>query len=658
MKVLQTDCEITFTFKNIPLQLTNTDDFVWRLTEETEGSFDKFGAAQCLSRDIGEEFIEKTNSLSVTENGDKTIVTAPDGSYAVLHSDYISFHGKNGKRKRKIISLIHSDDSSEISFELIKDEKLYGTGERFNRVNQRGKKIDIYATDRWCGKEGNSYIPIPIIISSKSSGLFFNRYEPAIFDLGKTRKKITVTQKNAPLDMYIFLHDTQREILKAYCSITGFAPMPPSWAFGTFVCRYHPEFGSPEGVLKMAEEMEKNDFPWEAVIMEGWGIYNFSRWDELKKLSDTLHKKGKKMMVYEPCGKIPRNGHERGITDSHAVKCENGTELKQTYSLNLLDNFKRKTMRCIDITSKEARDKWYEMWDYLVKEVNVDGAKIDFCEQFPDTPDVTFADGRDSKNAHHWYPTYYNILRYNHFNEKAEGGVNFSRGGGIGTQRYPFVWAGDQRREMNFLKSVVTAALSLGLSGVPFVSWDMAGYRSAFLPYDKIMEHQVFLRALEFTAFSPNIQTHGTVKRPYDFDSHTRDIYRAYTKLHDTLRPYIVEQAKISCETGLPMMRHLILHYPCDEKVYTIEDEYMFGESLLIAPILGFSNRRNIYLPKGKWQNIFTGKVFEGNKTIKNYKVPLECVPVFVNLENTSEALTTALNDGKIYIDSIGEFWN
>ncbi|MBR6702550.1 MAG: hypothetical protein IKI78_05360, partial [Clostridia bacterium] len=358
--------------------------------------------------------------------------------------------------------------------------------------------------------------------------------------------------------------------------------------------------------------------------------------------------------LYEQCGRFPKDADKLfGLDDSFAVSSSGGVELSETSSYNKLDNFNKKKMRCIDLTSQRCRDKWEEFWNFYVGEMGVDGAKIDLCEQFPDSDDIKFADGRNPAGAHHWYPTLYNILRLRHFKTRPQGGLNFSRGGGIGAQRYPFVWAGDQRREFYFLKPVIRAALSLGLSGVPFVSWDMAGYQPSFNPIDKRQEDKVFLRGLEFTAFSPCIQTHGKIKRPYDFDSHTKDVYRTYSKLHEAMKPYLIEQSAVSCKTGLPLMRHLFLYDSGDEKCADTEDEYMLGEALLVSPVLTRRRRRNIYLPKGKWINIFDGKEYEGGRTLKRFKVPPESVPVFRLAGISTPGLEEFLANAREQIDTI-----
>ncbi len=644
-----------YVFSGVKLRIMNTRAGVWRVVGEKNGKFDFSGAAQTLSADLGEELEEETLPVECENKSGKLVITARDGSRVEAGAGAIAFFNSHGELKREIKTVTAKNNYVKITFKPEAGEHFFGTGERFDSVQRRGKRVHIYAIDRWCATRGNSYIPIPFVISSNGSALFFNRYEHSVFDICKTLPGTAViTQKNAPLDMYVFMNDSPRAILQEYSRLTGFAEMPPEWGFGTLVCRYHPEFSTPEGILEMQRQMEKNGFPFDAVITEGWGIYNRKRWGELKKVSEALHKSGKKMMVYNQCGRFPKNAEEDfGLDDSFAVNSGEGVWLKETRSMNLLDNFHHKKMRCVDLTSERSVNKWNEIWDEIIHDVGVDGAKIDFCEQFPDRADIAFADGRNPFAAHHWYPTLYNIYAHRRFCTREQGGLDFSRGGGIGIQRSPFVWAGDQRREYFFLRAVVRAALSLGLSGVPFVSWDMGGYRPSFNPFDKMNEEKVFARAVEFTCFSANIQTHGTVKRPYDFDEHTKKIYGCYANLHEKLKPYLIEQAQIACKTGLPLMRHLLLYDPDDKKCLKVEDEYMLGCALLVAPVLNRAKKRDIYLPRGEWRNIFTGEEFSGGRVLKGYCAPLEKIPVFELKGAQSEALAPSLESAEKLIREI-----
>ena len=646
-----------FTFAGTEISLTYAGDKGWRLQSRRDESFDDFGAGQILARDLRETPRIVREEITAEELGESVRIEEAGGTSVTVSDTCLEFCDEEGMPKLVLTAL--QDNGSDSSFTAIlrEGERVYGTGERFNSLNQRGKRVEIMAIDMWCQTEGNSYVPIPFLITSRCVGLFINRFEHCVFDIGAADpNRLTGEVKDAPLDLYVFLGDKPQKLLFAYSRITGFAPVPADWLYGTQVCRYAPDFSTVEGVRDMAEQMKKNDFPWDAIIMEGWPTYDTARFDELAALTEELHAMGKKVMLYQACGRVPGNAENAFAMEEHYVLANSETgehALPDTDSFNPADNPVRRSSRYVDITDPDAMDWWLgTVWGTLVDAIGIDGAKIDFCEQFPDHLPIDFYDGRAANGAHHWYPTLFNALMYKHFNTRPDGGMCLSRGGGIGAQRYPFLWAGDQLREYRFLKAILTGVLSSGLSGIPFMSYDMSAYRPA---KDESInpENKVFIRGLEYTAFSANIQTHGKVKRPYDFDEHTKDVYRAYAKLHDVLRPYLSEQGKVAANTALPLMRALVLYDCEDAAVWDIEDEYMLGGALLVAPVLDDGYTRDIYLPEGEWEDIFTGKVYEGRSTLRDFAVPLESVPVFRLKGAHSNTLDQVLADARPLLDEI-----
>lgn len=645
-----------FSWKGFILSLSHTGDFGWRLQTGNWGvSFNDMGAGQILAQDLGETPHSVRNPIQSSGSAVRFTLTAQDQTRVSVSPERIAFCAANGEEKVVLVDvdINRKNGSGSVVGLLCDGERVYGTGERFNSINQRGQRIEMMSIDAWCSWKGNTYCPVPLLISSRCAAVFMNRFERSVIDIGCTDKEkwSIVQQDGSPVDLYVFLGNTPQKLLTAYCQITGYSPKPAPWLYGTQICRYYPDFATTQGVMDMVENMRKNDFPWEAIIMEGWPTYDQSRYDELKALSEKLHAMGKKVMMYEACGRAPKSAGEDAHLVSHAETGE--TSLLEANSYNPADNPVTKKSRFVDITNPDAVSWWTgDVWGNLVHNIGVDGAKIDFCEQIPDHLPLKFADGRKPAGAHHWYPTLYNAMMYKLFNSRPEGGMCFSRGGGIGAQRYPFLWAGDQLREYFFLKSMLVSVLSSGLSGIPFMSYDMAAYRPARdLQLDP--EADVFLRGLEYTAFSANIQTHGLVKRPYDFDDHVKDVYRAYAKLHDALRPYLIEQGDLACETGMPLMRHLFLYDPADENVLDIEDEYMLGDALLVAPVLDATHERDIYLPKGVWQNIFTGEEFTGSQTLKAVQLPLEAVAVFKLKGSASKKIDEALKAAAPFIQDI-----
>ncbi len=646
-----------FAFGGTEISLTYAGDKGWRIQTRRGEKFDDFGAGQILARDLREEPRIVREEITLEDTGDAWRIEETGGTSVTVSENYLEFCDEEGMPKLIVTALADDGENASFSAVLRENEHVFGTGERFNALNQRGKRVEIMAIDKWCQTEGNSYVPIPFLITSRCTGIFLNRFEHSVFDIGaEVPDRLTGEVQGAPLDLYIFLGDKPQKLLFAYSRITGFAPVPADWLYGTQVCRYAPDFSTAEGVWDMVEQMKKNDFPWDAIIMEGWPTYDTSRFDELAELTEKLHDMGKKVMLYQACGRVPADAENAFAMEEHYVLANGETgerALPDTDSYNPADNPVRRSSRYVDITDPDAMDWWLgTVWGTLVDAIGIDGAKIDFCEQFPDHLPIDFADGRPVSGAHHWYPTLYNALMYKHFNTRPDGGMCLSRGGGIGAQRYPFLWAGDQLREYSFLKAILTGVLSSGLSGIPFMSYDMSAYRPA-RDESANPEDKVFIRGLEYTAFSANIQTHGKVKRPYDFDEHTKDVYRAYAKLHDVLRPYLSEQGKVAANTALPLMRALFLYDCEDAAAWDIEDEYMLGGALLIAPVLDDGYERDIYLPAGEWEDIFTGESYEGNSTLRNFAVPLERIPVFRLKGAHSAVMDQVMADARPLLDEI-----
>lgn len=614
----------------------------WRLQTEYDGKISDYGASQLLSYYLKEENHCRAQAVTGEQKDNAFVITAPDGSSAEIRYAPFSliFRSPKGSVSAEVTGIAVQNGNTLVRGKLKSQEAMWGSGQHFDRVNQRGEHIEINAIDEWAQIKRNSYMPIPILISSRGSGLFMNRFERMTVDVDSRIVPKNTWQfcvLNAPCDLFVYTTENPADVLYGYSSLTGFSPEPAEWSYGTAVCRYYPDFSTVQGVTDMARAMEENDFPWEAVIVEG---FNAADKAGLKQMSDAVHGMGKKLMVYCATGQ----NHFWSETDETALMVKNAktgsVNLVPANSNNAEDNPDVSTRQYLDITNPELRDYLYnQIWGTAVSEYGVNGSKVDFCELFPDSYELTFADGTTS-GAHHWYPVVFNTLLYNAASQSPEGAMTINRGGGIGAQRYPWIWMGDQKREFKYIAAQLKAVISSGISGIPFATFDMAGYKN---PAKN--EEKVFQRAVEFTAFTGNIQTHGTVKRPYDYDETTKAIYRKYAKIHDALRPYLVEQGKIAAKTGLPLVRHLALNYWTDKNVWNIEDEYMLGNKLLVAPVLNGSTLRSIYLPEGTWKNIWTGEVIKGGRTLVAYSVPADEIPVFENVDAKSAAYDQCIGE-------------
>ena len=559
-------------------RLTFTGNHGWRI--QTKGgedeAFNDIGASQYLSVSLGEEPVNNTEKMTYATEGDTLTVTAPDGTKAKINTKTfaISFYTVKGTLATTVNSISSNDAGSSIGGTLTADEAIYGTGERFNAANQRGKEIVMYSYDIW-DRVNASYMTIPLFNSSVGYGIFVNLYQYMTADLGKTNKNAwSMDVKGSAMDCYIFATEKIADSIYGYSALSGFADVPEEWTYGMLVCRYSPDFQTTDGVRLMMAKMEEYGLPWTGVIMEGFGTYASTNSSDWKKLCDEVHALGKKVMCYIRAGDPAMRAN--GYTDAYLMMAKDGSNSIPVLPSGTTNPDSAGATRWyyLDVTNPEAVDWFFNtVWDSLANYVGIDGAKIDFCEELPDVSyDYDLYDKTlDTTILHHWYPTYFCSLYWNKLSAKPDGGMCFTRGGGIGSQRNPFMWGGDQSRQYSRLQWQLTCLLSSGLSGVPFMSYDMSGYQYGSASQKLEDESRVFIRGTEFTAFTISAQTHGKVRRSYDFaeegDLTTTRIYQAYTKLHEMLTPYITEYSNIACETGMPVVRHLILKFQNDKNV-------------------------------------------------------------------------------------------
>jgi alpha-D-xyloside xylohydrolase len=617
---------------------------VFRLQgSDLAGGFLDGGACEILAAQTGAVRPEP-QALDLEERDGVTVRAIGDTAWLSLRADPFSLQvGRDQTASTLTVSGLGVEGNTTwLEGPLRSDERLYGTGERFNGANQRGKLVRVFAVDKWCQTEGNSYVPIPFVLSSAGWGLLVNRYESSELDLGATRPdRYRYSLDSASLDLYLFAPAAPAAILGSLSRLVGRTPLPATWTFGVHVCRHArlKEFGSREGVMSMVRAMDKNRLPWSSVILEGWDTYDASRYGELGGLVRELHAMGKKVLLYEGCGRMPAQHHAvQGAKPEYFVRSADGdTQVLEAAGYNPADAPGRRSVAFLDLTNPQAVRWWTEqVWGRLVGEIGVDGAKIDFCEQFPEWEGLRMSDGRSPRGMHHLYPVLYNTMMCGLYRRlRPEGGMCFSRGGSTGAHLYPYLWAGDQLREWRFLRAILSALLSAGLSGVPFLCHDLAAYMPA-KDTAANQEDRVFARGTQMGCFTVNMQTHGIVTRPYDFPTPIVDLYRFYSRLHYALVPYLVEQARVSCATGLPLTRHLFLSWPEDTATWDVEDEYLLGADLLVAPVLEDAVERDLYLPAGSWESLFGLEVVEGPRTLTRYPAPLDQIPVFRRLDGVS----------------------
>ncbi len=289
----------------------------------------------------------------------------------------------------------------------------------------------------------------------------------------------------------------------------------------------------------------------------------------------------------------------------------------------------------VDFTKPAAKSWWEQRVGAALREPGFDGAMQDFGEGAP--TDGVYASGEAASSVHNRYPVLYaEAVREAAQAAKPDDTVFFARSGYTGSERYVTGgFTGDQERSWDprkGLPSVVPALLSAGISGRPYWGPDIGGFIDG--PHLQ-NEKELWARWLELGALTPTMRDMlGAEHNPVDVwtDGNTRELFRLYARLHTSLEPYLYRAAGVSHATGLPIVRPLFLDYPEEDATYRLDDEYLLGSDILVAPVTRpGSTGRQVYLPRGAWRDAWTGRVYGGPLTIP-VDAPVGRIPLFDRL--------------------------
>lgn len=508
-----------------------------------------------------------------------------------------------------------SDNSRSINpvFSLAPGEHIYGLGESPTAMNKAGQKLNIFVTDPQ-GPEGRDmYKPIPFWFSDRGYGMFMHTSAPVTMDMGNSyigANKIFMADED--MDFFIFLGEP-KEILSDYTALTGRPDMPPLWSFGTWMSRIS-YFTEQEG-RDVAAQLRKNRIPADVIHFDtGWFDvdwqcdYEFSpeRFADPQKMIRDLRDQGFRISLWQLPYFVPGNRYFRELADKGlAIRNGRGT---LPYEDAVLD------------FTNPATVSWYQDKIKRLIGMGVGAIKVDFGEAAP--IEAVYHNGRSGWYEHNLYPLRYNKAVADATREVSGENIIWARSAWAGSQRYPLHWGGDAATTNTGMQGTIRAGLSLGLSGFPFWSHDMGGFVTS-------TPESLYRRWLPMGFLTSHTRAHGAPPtEPWLYGNKDfTDYFRRCAEMKYSLIPYIYTEASESAANGWPMFRAMLLEFPDDPGVKDIDNQYMFGSQILVAPMMEDGDSRAVYLPGDKpWYDYQNGREYQpGWRTIAPGG-PIECI--------------------------------
>ena len=626
-----------------------------------------------------------TNGLELTQNCRGTAVTSRLTflTTGVLRYEVINW---NGLVPIETYITAASDNA----------EHFYGFGEKFNSLDQAGKKVRIMASDIGGDKNDFSYKSSSWFLSNRGYGLHLDSSAESFFDMRNgAADRFVVQNLLGTLKFNIVGGPKLTDALSRYTGVTGRPYLPPPWVFGTWVSsdiwhnggevRYtitkHLTSGIPISVFVFDSpwEVAYNDFTWNMTQWSTGGTYEgqpYSGFATVNDMMTFLQKNGVKVICWmTPFINTSSNnegipGQNTGQSGNYAFAAANNYFVRSSPGGPPLSvGWWKGTGSPVDFTNPAAKSWLLGQLQTLVNQSNITtanassepaigGFKTDDGENVNGGPDyipktAVYFDGRTGVEMQNGYCVEYHkavssVLGSN--------GILFARSGFNGTGAYPAGWPGDNQpnySQSNGLQSVITSGVSAAMSGYSIWGHDIGGYQNANFEANKA---DLFMRWSQYGAFTPLMQMHRNVNTgnleqfPWGYGATALANYVTYAKLHSQLFPYIYTYAKEASVNGLPIIRPLVLLNQADPLLSQIQHTYYFGNELLVAPMnAAVSTARNVQLPAGYWYDFWTNAKYTGGQQIVWSNADTTKMPLFVRegaivplLQNVPQTLCDA----------------
>ena len=547
------------------------------------------------------------------------------------------------------------------------DEHFYGLGEKAAHLDKRRDSFVNWNSDTPGYTEGKDpiYQTVPFYIGLQHGaayGIFFDNSYRSYFDFGhSSQQRAWFGAEGGELNYYFFYGPSIKKILNRYADLTGHMPLPPLWALGNQQSRwsYYPD----TMVEEVVRQYRERDLPLDVMhldidYMSGYRVFTFDpkRFPDPAALTEKLGRQGVKVVAivdpgvkHQPPGpnaaqsaQFTAARPELGSQDQRYYVFDQGMEKNYFQHRRNGELFIPKVWPgdsvFVDFTLPEARRWWGDLHraytDNGVAGIwNDMNEPADFVDQTGKNQIdvVSYDEGENSTHAKNRNvfallearATYEGLERL----KPQRRPYVITRAAYAGIQRYSTMWTGDTNSTWEALALNIPMFTTLGLSGEPFVGSDVGGFIGRG-------NGELLVRAYQISFLAPFCRNHKVIdgydQEPWRFGKYYEDIIRKYLKLRYQLLPFLYTTLEAAHRTGVPLFRPLVLNYQDDPSTYNLDDEFMIGDDLLVAPVVKPDvTRRLVYLPQGIWYDYWTNKKYEGGAMIAA-DAPLETVPMFV----------------------------
>ncbi len=522
---------------------------------------------------------------------------------------------------------------SGLRIKLKDGEEVYGGGSRAISTNRRGERFYLYNTANYGYTYGETAlnISIPFFISSAGYGLLIDSYRPGYVDFGKTEEGVwEMGIQDTLLSIFVIPGDNPAAIVKKFTALTGRQPLPPLWALGYIQSRFG--YRTQTEALAITQKTLNAGIPLDAILIDlywfgdkdrmGDFTWKLEQWPDPKGMVRTLEEQDIKTILISESYFIKGTRYWNSLVEQDLLATNARGEPF------VIPDFWAGPAGILDVFMPEARAWFWERYKDQMETVGIHGWWCDSGEPENHPPSMLHAKG-SARQVHNLYSNYWSkILEEGYKKDFPDRRLfNLNRSGTTGMQRYSvFPWSGDVSRSWEAFRAQVPIMLGAGLVGIPYMHSDLGGFTGG--PKDE----ELYVRWVQMGTFVPIMRIHGDATgiqpEPIFFSKKTLNRVRDAIQLRYRLLPYTYTLAKEAYETGLPLARSIVFESLNEEAKSFQDQQYYWGEDLLIAPILKKgAKEKAVYLPAGIWYDFISGERFKGGQMV-TLETTLDRIPV------------------------------